>query len=101
MIVYRVAVKVHNDDLAEAQRIFVELARVSRQVPGVLHFDILQDPADATRFVSIEVFEDQAAVDRQGRLPEVGQVMAAFGRLLSEGPDGTIFHVSSTEPWPS
>lgn len=100
MIVYRVAVNVRPSMLARASSMFDRLTEFSREVPGVLHFDILQDPADATRFVSIEVYEDQAAVDRQSALPEVDQVMAAFDTLLSDGPHGTVFHVSSTEPWP-
>ena len=100
MIVFRVAVSVQDDKLDEATEMFVRLSRVSRNIAGVVHFDILQDPADPTRFVSIEVYEDQAALDRQGELDEVGEVMTAFGRLLVAGPNGTIYHVAATEPWP-
>lgn len=80
---------------------FVELSRVSRNVAGVVHFDILQDPERPTRFVSVEVYQDQQALDRQGELPELARVMAAFPRLLADGPHGTKFHVSATEPWPA
>jgi (4S)-4-hydroxy-5-phosphonooxypentane-2,3-dione isomerase len=32
----------------------------SRQEPGVVRFDVLQDSEDSTRFVLIEVFRDKA-----------------------------------------
>ncbi|MEU7835094.1 antibiotic biosynthesis monooxygenase [Nonomuraea sp. NPDC049129] len=43
---------------------FYELADASRRVPGVINFDILQDPDEPHRFVSIEVYADEEAVDR-------------------------------------
>jgi quinol monooxygenase YgiN len=100
MIVYRVEVVVRPEELPRARAMFAALVEQSRTVPGVLHFDILQDPADERRFVSVEVFADRAAVDRQGELPLVDEVLAAFDELLLEGPRGAIFGVSATEPWP-
>jgi quinol monooxygenase YgiN len=101
MIVYRVEVVVRPEELARAQAMFAILVEQSRTVPGVLHFDILQDPVDERRFVSVEVFQDRAAVDRQGELPLVDEVLAAFDELLLEEPRGTEFRVSATEPWPA
>lgn len=101
MIVFRVAVQVHDAKLGEARVLFGALTQASRRVPGVVCFDILQDPEQPQRFVSIEVYQDQAALDRQGTLPELAAVMTAFDDLLTEGPDGTIFHVCGTEPWPA
>jgi len=37
----------------------LENQRLSRQEPGCLRFDVLQDPEDATRFILYEVFESQ------------------------------------------
>lgn len=100
MIVYRVEVVVRPERLRRARAMFAALVEQSRRVPGVCHFDILQDPANECRFVSVEVFEDRAAADRQGALPLVDVVLAAFDELLLEGPRGVIFRVSATEPWP-
>ncbi|MFG1965366.1 putative quinol monooxygenase [Nonomuraea sp. NPDC049028] len=50
--------------LERARRMFYELADASRRVPGVINFDILQDPDEPHRFVSIEVYADEEAVDR-------------------------------------
>ena len=101
MIVFRVAVQVRETKISQAHALFGELTQASRMVPGVVSFDILQDPSEEGRFVSIEVYEDQAALDRQEALPELKTVMAAFNDLLAGRPRGTIFHVTRTEPWPA
>ncbi|GAA4462607.1 putative quinol monooxygenase [Phytohabitans houttuyneae] len=101
MIVYRVEVVVRPAELPRARLMFAAVVEQSRQLPGVHHFDILQDPANECRFVSVEVFEDQAAVDRQAELPVVAEVLAAFDGLLVDRPRGAIFHVSATQPWPA
>ncbi|UBU16692.1 putative quinol monooxygenase [Nonomuraea gerenzanensis] len=100
MILYRVAVTVDPGHLQRAHRLFAELVDASRQVPGVIDFDILQDPADPHRFVSIEVYADEDAVERQGKLPQLQAVMDAFQTLLIIGPKGTRFVVLASEPWP-
>jgi quinol monooxygenase YgiN len=101
MIVFRVAVQVREAKISQACALFGELTQASRTVPGVVSFDILQDPGQAGRFVSIEVYEDQAALDLQAALPELKTVMATFDDLLVGRPHGTIFHVSAVEPWPA
>lgn len=101
VIVYRVEVRVRPDQLDQARELFTALAAASRVVPGVVAFDILADPVDPARFVSCEVYRDQAALDAQGALPELEKVMAAFPRLLTGPPDGTKFFVHASEPWPA
>ncbi|MBT2234737.1 antibiotic biosynthesis monooxygenase [Nonomuraea sp. NEAU-A123] len=95
------AVTVDPRHLERARRMFAALAEASRRIPGVINFDILQDPDDPHRFVSIEVYADEDAVDRQGKLPQLHAVMAAFPTVLSAGPEGRKFVVSDSEPWPS
>lgn len=99
MIVYRVMVTVQPERIDEARGLFARLAVASRAVPGVVNFDIAQDLTDPTRFVSVEVYEDQAALDRQDLLPELRDVMTALGHLLVAPPDGRKFFVSRHEPW--
>jgi quinol monooxygenase YgiN/ubiquinone/menaquinone biosynthesis C-methylase UbiE len=101
MIIYRVEVAVRPERLPRARTMFAELVRQSRQVPGVHTFDVLQDPDDACRFVSVEVFEDRAAVERQSALPLVREVIEEFDTLLHTQPRGTAFFVSASEPWPT
>lgn len=100
MILYRVEVFVADALLAEATSMFANLASVSQSVPGVVHFDILQDPVQPNRFVSLEIYADQSAVDDQSGLPETTQVMSALDNLLTSGPNGMIYHVTEVGPWP-
>ena len=100
MIVFRVSGKVHPHKIEEARRKFRNLSVASRNVPGVISFDVAQDVTDPDVFVSMEVYEDQGAVDRQGSLAELRALMATLDDVLADGPYGTIFHVSAAEPWP-
>jgi quinol monooxygenase YgiN len=79
--------------LASARRIVAQ----SRALEGVISFDIAQDIADLNSLIAIEVFEDQAALDRQESLPEVVELMALLPDLLAAQPEATAFHVSSAE----
>jgi quinol monooxygenase YgiN len=100
MIIFRVSGKVYPHMTEEARRRFTDLSVASRNVPGVISFDVAQDVTDPEVFVSIEIYEDQVAVDRQGDLAELRALMAALDDMLADGPHGTIFHVSAAEPWP-
>jgi quinol monooxygenase YgiN len=99
MIVFRVDAQVHAGKVAHARTLFRALTHASRTVPGVISFDILEDPDQPGRFVSIEVYQDQDALDRQGDLPELHTVMHALRDLLTARPDGMKFHVHTAEPW--
>jgi quinol monooxygenase YgiN len=99
MIVFRVDASVHPAKIDQARALFCALTRASRTVPGVISFDILEDPDQPGRFVSIEVYHDQEALDRQGDLPELHAVMDALDSLLTGRPDGTKFHVHTAEAW--
>ncbi len=101
MIVFRVAIQVRETKISQAHALFTALTQASRRVPGVISFDILHDPGEEGRFVSLEVYQDQAALDRQAALPELETVMTTFDDLLAGRPQGTIFHVTRTEPWPA
>jgi quinol monooxygenase YgiN len=86
----------------KTERVMASLKEViapSREVDGVISFDIARDIADPDAFIATEVFEDRAALDRQESLPEVAKVMAIFQESLVAEPEATIFHVSSSEPY--
>ncbi len=83
---------------AEALRAALErVIAPSRGVAGVLSFDIARDLADANAFIATEVFEDDAARERQESLPEVGAVMAMFPECLVRDPEAVLYRVSSAE----
>ncbi len=99
MIIFRVSGKVYPHMVEEARRKFADLSVASRNVPGVISFDVAQDVTDPEVFVSIEIYEDQEAVGRQGDLAELRALMATLDDVLADGPHGTIFHASAAEPW--
>jgi quinol monooxygenase YgiN len=97
MIVIRFKVRCQPEKTDQMRAAFRAVIAPSRAVPGVVSFDIANDLADPDSFIATEVFEDQAARDRQESLPEVGKVMALLPESLAAPPEATIFHVSSSE----
>lgn len=100
MIVFRVSGRVKEAMLGEACELFAALSAASRNVPGVISFDVAQDVTDPAVLISTEVYEDEDALARQGGLPELQVLMAALDGLFEERPTGTLFLVSSADPWP-
>jgi quinol monooxygenase YgiN len=98
MIVIRFKVQVQPEKVEELRAAFEAVIAPSRAVSGVVSFDIARDLADPNCFVATEVFEDQAARDRQEALPAVGKVMTLLPDSLAAPPEATMFHVASSEP---
>jgi quinol monooxygenase YgiN len=97
MIVARFKVQCQPDKVESVKAAFEEVIGPSRAVSGVISFDIARDLADPNSFIATEVFEDQAALDRQEQLPQVAKVMAILPESVAAPPEATIFHVSSSE----
>ena len=99
MIVVRFTVQSLPDKVDKVMAALFAIIGPSREVQGVVSFDIARDLADPDSFVAVEVFEDRAALERQESLPEVGKTLAVLEESLAAEPEATIFHVSSSEPW--
>lgn len=99
MIVVRFRVRCQPDKAHRVMETFQDVARASRSLEGVVHFDIGRDVLDEDCFVATEVFTDRAALDRQEAIPEVSKALGILEESLAEAPEATIFHVSSSEPW--
>ena len=99
MIVVRFKVQCQPEKTEQARAAFEEMIAPSRAVNGVISFDIARDLADPDSFIATEVFEDQAALERQESLPEVAKTLAVLEESFAAEPEATIFHVSSSEPW--
>jgi quinol monooxygenase YgiN len=98
MIVIRFKVTCRPDKVDQVRAAFEDVVAPSRAVDGVLSFDIANDLTDPCSFVATEVFEDQAARDRQESLPEVGVVMGILPEALAAPPEATAFEVASSVP---
>lgn len=98
MIVIRFKVKCQSGKTEEALAVFREVIAPSRAMDGVVNFDIARDLTDPDSIIATEVFEDQAARDRQESLPEVAKVMSLLPQIIAAPPEATAYHVSSSEP---
>ncbi len=97
MIVLRFKMLCRPEKTEELRRVLAQVIAPSRAVAGVIAFDIAQDLADPNVFIATEVFEDDAARDRQESLPEVTAVMAMFPDSLAADPEATLYRVESSE----
>ena len=57
-----------------------------------------RDIADPDSLIALEVFADQAALDRQESLSVVQKTMRLFQEILVGEPEESIFHVTSSNP---
>lgn len=99
MVVVRFKVKCKPEKTLQAKAAFEGVVAPSRQVEGVIHFDIGIDIADRDSIIATEVFDDRKALERQESLPEVQKIIGQLPDFLAAAPEATIFHVSSSEPW--
>jgi quinol monooxygenase YgiN len=97
MIVLRFKAQCQPDRIEEALAAFRDVVAPSRDIEGVISFDIAQDLTDPNSIIAVEVFEDAAARERQESLPQVAKVMSILPGALAAPPEAVVFHVSSSE----
>jgi quinol monooxygenase YgiN len=89
-------VRCQPDRIGEALSAFAAVVSPSREVDGVISFDIARDVVDPNSIIAVEVFEDEAARERQESLPEVGTVMSLLPEIVAAPPEARVFQVSSS-----
>jgi quinol monooxygenase YgiN len=99
MVVVRFKVQAHPDKSEQVLAALKDVVAPSRALPGTVSFDIGRDLTDPDSFIATEVFEDQAALERQETLPEVAKALGVLETSVVTEPEATIFRVSSSEPW--
>ena len=75
MIVGRFKVQCQPDRSEEMAAAIAAVEAPSRDLPGVIHFDVARSLTDPNSFVVIEVFEDRRALERQNAQSEVARVL--------------------------
>ncbi len=98
MLVVRFKITCQPGKTEQALEVMRPVVAPSRELQGVINFDIARDIVNPESIIATEVFEDMAALDRQNALPEVAAVMEALPGLLAAEPEATLFHVSSAVP---
>lgn len=97
MLVLRFKVQCQPEKTEEVMAALREVVAPARATEGVLSFDIARDLTDPNSFIATEVFEDEAARDRQESLREVGNVMALLPTSVAAPPEATVYQVSASE----
>jgi quinol monooxygenase YgiN len=98
MIVLRFKLQCQPQKTEQVVAALSEVIAPARATTGVISFDIARDLSDPNSLIATEVFEDEAARERQESLPQVGKVMALLPESVTAPPDATVYHVSSCEP---
>jgi quinol monooxygenase YgiN len=75
MIIGRFKVQCRPDRTEEMAAAIAAVEAPSRELPGVIHFDVARSLTNPNSFVVIEVFEDRRALDRQNAQSEVARVL--------------------------
>jgi quinol monooxygenase YgiN len=96
MVVIRFKVQCRPDKVDQALEAFAAVVGPSREVDGVLSFDVGRDLVDPSAIIAVEVFEDAGARERQEALPEVATVMSRMPELIAAPPEGTVFEVAGS-----
>ena len=96
MIVLRFRAQCRPEKVEEALEAFRAVVPRSREVDGVISFDIGRDVVDPNTVIAVEVLEDEAARGRQESLPEVARVMALLPDALAAPPEATVFTIASS-----
>jgi quinol monooxygenase YgiN len=98
MIVVRFKVQSQPDKRDAVRAALEAVVAPSRNLSGVISFDIGQDLTDPNVFIATEVFDDRDALDRQEAQAEVVNALGVLGESLAAPPEATIYHVASSEP---
>jgi quinol monooxygenase YgiN len=95
MIVGRFKVHCQPDRTDEMAAAIAAVEAPSRELPGVIHFDVARSLTDPNSFVVIEVFEDRRALERQNAQSEVARVLDLIeAGALTGDPEWTVWEAS-------
>lgn len=98
MIVARFKVHCRPERTEEVAAAITAVEVASRELPGVIHFDVARSLTDSNALVVIEVFEDRAALQRQEAQLEVAAVLNLVeAGALTRPFEWTVWEASPTE----
>ena len=98
MIVARFKVQCRPDRTDEVAAAIAAVEAPSRELPGVVHFDVARSLTDSNTLVVIEVFTDRQALERQNAQGEVATVLSLIeAGALTGDLEWTVWETSATE----
>jgi len=84
MLILHVYIHVKQDQLEAFKAATIENATNSRQEPGVVRFDFIQQADDPAQFVLLEVYRDGAAQASHKETPHYNAWVAKVTDMLAE-----------------
>ena len=84
MHILHVFLHVKADQIEAFKTLTLDNARNTRQEPGCVRFDVLQDKDDPTRFTFIEVYKDPSDIDHHKATDHYARWADNVGDLLEE-----------------
>lgn len=98
MIVARFKVQCRPDRTEEIVAAIAAVEAPSRELPGVVSFDVARSLTDPNALIAIEVFEDREALERQEAQGEVAKVMSLIeAGALTGDPEWTVWDASAAD----
>ena len=97
MIVARFVVRCRPERTEEVAAAIAAVEAPSRELPGVVHFDVARCLTDPDTLVVLEVFEDEQALQRQNAQAEVAAVLGLVDAgAVTRDPEWTVWTTSAT-----
>lgn len=84
MLIVHVHVRVKPDGVEAFRQATIENAQNSVMEPGIARFDVVQQQDDATRFVLVEVYRDNAAAAAHKETAHYQKWRDAVAELMAE-----------------
>jgi (4S)-4-hydroxy-5-phosphonooxypentane-2,3-dione isomerase len=91
MLIVHVHVQVHSESVGAFIEATLENARNSIGEPGIARFDVVQQTEDATRFVLVEVYRDEAATKAHKETAHYAKWRNAVAPMMSAPRSGIRF----------
>ena len=101
MIIYLVYVHVKEDSIDEFLHATIENAEASRQEPGVVRFDVIQQEDDPTRFLLIEIYRTEEDPARHKETSHYLKWRESVASWMAEPRQGVRYkiHSPAEETW--
>jgi quinol monooxygenase YgiN len=96
VIVVTGRVQIPEEHLARFREIALEMCRASREDDGCLGYRLYEDAEQPGRFVFIEEWRDDEALQAHFRRVHTGAFMGELPGLLGEAPDALFHTVAAT-----
>lgn len=98
MLIVHVHVHVKPESVADFKKATIENGRSSVKEPGIVHFDVVQQQDDITRFVLIEVYRSPDAVTAHRATAHYAKWRDAVEPMMAEPRQRSLYNAIFPDP---